>query len=251
MKELTIVNKNGHLVTDSREVAEMVNKRHADLLESIKTYIKYLTNGKFRSLDFFIESEYVDNKGETRPCFLLTRKGCDMVANKTNGEKGVLFTATYVSRFEEMEEKIKSNENYSDPKFLNTMQAVKFIADDLKVNEASRINMYSIACKSVGVDSSFLPNYTDGKVLKSAKDLLKQFNINISSIAFNKVLLEKGFLEEKERASKSKGTKKFKSITEKGLEYGENHKSRNNILETQPLWYEERFSELLSLTINN
>lgn len=251
MKELTIVSKNGQLVTDSREVAEMIETQHKDLLEKIRSYIQYLISGEFRPSDFFIESTYVDSKNREKPCFLLTKKGCDMVANKTTGEKGVLFTAAYVSRFEEMEEQIKNNENYSNPIFFNTMQAVKFIADDLKVNEASRINMYSIACKSVGVDSSFLPNYTDGKVLKSAKDLLKQFNINISSIAFNKVLLEKGFIEEKERTSKSKGTKKFKSITEKGLEYGENHKSRNNILETQPLWYEERFNELLSLTINN
>lgn len=103
MSNLKVINKDGQLVTDSREVAEMVGKRHGDLLESIRGYIKHLTNGKFRSLDFFIESEYVDSKGENQPCYLLTRKGCDMVANKMTGEKGVLFTAAYVTKFEEME----------------------------------------------------------------------------------------------------------------------------------------------------
>ena len=108
MNELTVINHNGQFVIDSREVAEMVNKRHSDLLESIEGYIKHLTNGNFRSLDFFIPSTYKDAKGETRPCYLLTRKGCDMVANKMTGEKGVLFTAAYVTKFEEMERTIKT-----------------------------------------------------------------------------------------------------------------------------------------------
>ena len=44
-------------------------------------------------IDFFIESSYLDNKGQSRPNFLITKKGCDMIANKTTGKKGVLFTA--------------------------------------------------------------------------------------------------------------------------------------------------------------
>ncbi|MCP1306449.1 Rha family transcriptional regulator [Paenibacillus tyrfis] len=108
MKKLKVINREGVLLTDSREVAEMTNVRHADLLEKINGYVKHLTNGNFRSLDFFIESNYQDGKGETRPCFLLTRKGCDMVANKMTGEKGVQFTAAYVTQFEEMEQKLKN-----------------------------------------------------------------------------------------------------------------------------------------------
>lgn len=103
MNQLQIINQNGQLLVDSRDVAEMVGVRHSDLLEKINGYIQYLLNGKFRSTDFFIESNYYDNLNRTKPCFLLTRKGCDMVANKMTGEKGVLFTAAYVTKFEEME----------------------------------------------------------------------------------------------------------------------------------------------------
>lgn len=106
MDRLKVINQNGQLLVDSREVAEMISIRHADLLEKIGGYVQHLTNGNFRSLDFFIESTYVDGKGESRPCFLLTRKGCDMVANKMTGEKGVLFTAAYVTQFEEMERQL-------------------------------------------------------------------------------------------------------------------------------------------------
>ena len=106
MKELSIINHNGIKVVDSREVAQSVEIRHADLLEKLNTYSDFLANGKFRSLDFFVPSVYVDAQGKTRPCYLLTKKGCDMVANKMTGEKGVLFTAAYVTAFEKMRESL-------------------------------------------------------------------------------------------------------------------------------------------------
>jgi phage regulator Rha-like protein len=56
MNELTIINYNGRPTIDSRDVAEMVNMRHSDLLEKINGYVQILLNGKFRSVDFFIES---------------------------------------------------------------------------------------------------------------------------------------------------------------------------------------------------
>lgn len=103
---LTVFEHESVNVVDSREVAEMTSIRHSDLLEKIGGYEKHLTNGKFRSLDFFIPSTYIDGKGEERPCYLLTKKGCDMVANKMTGQKGVLFTAAYVTAFEQMQRRI-------------------------------------------------------------------------------------------------------------------------------------------------
>ena len=91
---------------NSREVAEMVGKEHKKVLRDIKKYADILNGANFGLVDFFIESTYVDAKGETRPCYEITRKGCDMVANKMTGEKGVLFTAAYVTKFEEMEKEI-------------------------------------------------------------------------------------------------------------------------------------------------
>lgn len=74
MNNLKVIEINGIKGIDSREAADMVGKRHSDLLESIKGYVQYLTNGNFRSLDFFVESTYEDAKSEIRPCYLLTKK---------------------------------------------------------------------------------------------------------------------------------------------------------------------------------
>lgn len=107
--QLQIINQNGQLLVDSRDVAEMISVRHSDLLEKIDGYVRHLLNGNFRSADFFIESSYRDSTGRKLKCYLLTRKGCDMVANKLTGEKGVQFTAAYVTKFEEMEKQIEQN----------------------------------------------------------------------------------------------------------------------------------------------
>lgn len=102
MYELSVFQQGGVDVIDSRSVAEAIEKPHSDLMKSIRNYAEFLNAGDFSSVDFFIPSTYTDSKGEERPCYLLTKKGCDMVANKMTGEKGVLFTAAYVTAFEKM-----------------------------------------------------------------------------------------------------------------------------------------------------
>lgn len=93
---------NSQEVMDSRDVAKMINKTHAHLMRDIARYINdILTDPKLDSLDFFIESSYEDAKGEVRKCYLLTKQGCEFVANKLTGKKGTIFTATYVSLFNE------------------------------------------------------------------------------------------------------------------------------------------------------
>ena len=92
---------------DSREVAEMVDMEHKNLLSKIRKYVEILDGSKLSSPQFFVPSTYVNNQNKEQPCYLLTKKGCEMVANKLTGEKGVIFTAKYVNRFEEMEKQIK------------------------------------------------------------------------------------------------------------------------------------------------
>ena len=109
MNELTIIDRSGVDVVDSREVAEVIGKQHAHLMRDIKNYCDILdksSESKIGLADFFIPSTYIDSQDKERPCYLLTKKGCDMVANKMTGEKGVIFTAMYVSAFEKMRERI-------------------------------------------------------------------------------------------------------------------------------------------------
>lgn len=117
MNKLQIISKNGVEVVDSREVAEMIGKDHRHLIRDIRGYAKILgktTEPNFGLSDFFIESSYKDPTGRTLPCYLITKKGCDMVANKMTGEKGVLFTAAYVTAFEEMHKCLTVQSQFSN-----------------------------------------------------------------------------------------------------------------------------------------
>lgn len=109
MNELQLINKNGVFYVDSRQVSEWISKDHAMLMRDIRKYVNVLTNANLQALDFFVKVTYTDNKGEVRPCYLLTKKGCHMVANKMTGDKGILFTAEYVTRFDEMENRLKGD----------------------------------------------------------------------------------------------------------------------------------------------
>lgn len=107
MSQLNIVNNQGKLLADSRDIATMIGKRHDNLVRDIEAYKDILDETSDLSSDqFFIESTYEAGTGKRYKHFLLTKLGCDMVANKMTGQKGVLFTATYVSRFAEMERKL-------------------------------------------------------------------------------------------------------------------------------------------------
>lgn len=91
-------------VITSLEVAQMVDKRHCDLMRDIKKYCEQLAESKIASGSFFTESTYLDANNQNRPCFLVTKKGCEFIAHKLTGQKGTEFTARYINRFHEMEE---------------------------------------------------------------------------------------------------------------------------------------------------
>ena len=98
----------------SREVAEMMEvKRHSNMLSKIDTIDLTLTNGKISTFDYWIKSTYKDLKGELRREYLVSKKGCELLAHKSTGEKGVLFTVKYMDRFEQMEKQINKPKNLS------------------------------------------------------------------------------------------------------------------------------------------
>lgn len=106
----------------SLEVAEMLGKRHDLLIREIegssdgKTVgiIPTLENAKFVVSKYFKPSTYKAGTREYK-CYEITKMGCHMLGNKLQGEKGILFTAKYVERFNEMEQKLKGRQSLTIP----------------------------------------------------------------------------------------------------------------------------------------
>lgn len=100
----------------SMEVAEMVEKTHANMLRDIKRYCKQMEQNnitgkiKIDVADFFRENTYKDEQGKERLCFDITKKGCEFIAHKLTGVKGTAFTAQYINRFHDMEQALKNTQ---------------------------------------------------------------------------------------------------------------------------------------------
>lgn len=97
----------------SREVAEMMEKRHDHLLRDIEKHtaiLEKVSEPNFGVADLWILSSYLDAQGKERKEYQVTKKGCEFIAHKTTGEKGDLFTIRYMNKFEEMEQYIKEQQ---------------------------------------------------------------------------------------------------------------------------------------------
>lgn len=93
----------GNKYITSLEVAEMIEKEHSKLLRDLRRYVEQFNEAQIGLVDFFQESTYKDAKGEIRPCYRITKKGCEFIAHKLTGVKGTEFTARYINRFHDME----------------------------------------------------------------------------------------------------------------------------------------------------
>lgn len=230
----------------SLEVAEMVEKQHNELLKDIRRYAKQLNEGEIPHVEFFKESSYVDEKGQARPCFDVSRKGCEYIANKLTGVKGAVFTAKFINRFHDMEDYIKQNDSGLLISFKEQVQSLEVVAEMLRMNEASKLLMLENFYKQYNIPTEFIPKYehNGSRQMKALSTLLKENGCGLSAVKFNQKLIEGGYLEERERPSSKGGTKKFKALTKNGLRYGENAVNPHNQKEVQPLYYSDTFMEL-------
>ncbi|WP_455794665.1 Rha family transcriptional regulator [Clostridium butyricum] len=111
----------------SREVAEMMEVRHKNLLQKIDGINQDLLGSKVSSVKYWVESTYKDLSGKPNREFQITKRGCEFLAHKTTGTKGNLFTDKYMDRFEQMENVIQN----SLPIGLETMQGMAFLSENM------------------------------------------------------------------------------------------------------------------------
>lgn len=186
---MQLIDRNGTFVVDSREVAEMIGKRHDNLMRDIDGYVEILkksTASNLRASVFFIGGSYQDSKGEIRRKYDLTRKGCDMVANKMSGEKGVLFTATYVTKFEEMEMITQFRVPQSMP------EALRLAADLADKNETLRLENEhkEMIITELQPKARYVDQILKSKGTVTATQIAKDYGM--TAPALNKILHDEG-----------------------------------------------------------
>lgn len=149
MNNLVVIEKDGILVIDSREVAKVLEMRHGNLVRDIENYVESLENSENSKLSsdvFFIESTYtVAGNNKEYKNYLLTKKGCELVAHKRTGKDGIIFTALYIEKFHAMEESLKKPVTIEDLIIMQAQEVkkIKEKVDDLEFRVDNKITLDS------------------------------------------------------------------------------------------------------------
>ena len=110
MRDIQLFDFEGQEVIDSRGVAAMIDKRHDHLVRDIDNYISDIEENPDLGApnNLFIPSTYKTKQNKTARNYLLTKQGCEFVANKLTGKKGNQFTAQYVTLFNQMKKQVNN-----------------------------------------------------------------------------------------------------------------------------------------------
>lgn len=190
MNDLVISEIANECVLDSRKVADMIGKTHAHLCRDIDGYIAVMSqNPKLDSDKFFIKQTYTAGTGKQYKRYDITKMGCEMVANKLTGQKGIMFTAKYVELFNKMAEQIieERTDSYmiTDP----VKRAKKWIEEETERQKLRAENKVMLP------KAQFYDTVANTESLFSMADVAKTLDMGIGRNKLFAFLRDKGILD--------------------------------------------------------
>ena len=240
MNDLNVVSHKLGESMSSLEIAEVTGKEHKNVMRDIQNLLSQGVD----KLNFERIS-YKDSMNRVRDAYQLTYKGVLILASGYNP----VLREKIINRWEELETGKAEPKFYqqspSQTKLSDKIQAANFLADFLNLNGASKLAIAKSIADPLGLPT---PDYVmDEKTVHAAKDLLATHNVKMSSAEFNKILVSKGIVERMTRPGKGGKTHSWVVIPEKYEKFGQNARNPHAQNQTQALWYDNKFSELLAL----
>lgn len=194
MNDLVIM-KSKQALTTSLKVAEKFKKNHKDVMKSIRN----LTAQNCAVKNMFVESTYVNSRGQEQPMYYMNRDGFTLLAMGFTGKEAVKFKLEYIEAFNKMENFIREQELPRTPeeKLALTMEAAihldkrvskieKTVADikeKAEVDEGQRYQLLQARKAKVisacgGTDSNYYIEKKAKKVFSEfSRDFKKEFKI--------------------------------------------------------------------------
>ena len=103
-KEIVTTTRDGKMTVSSRKVAEVFGKRHSHVLDSVRATLDSIgTSGP--QPDFRLGS-YLDEQGQERPEYHLTRDGFSLLAMGFTGPEAMKWKLSFLSAFNLMESEL-------------------------------------------------------------------------------------------------------------------------------------------------
>ena len=175
MEELVIMHDQ-QAVTTSLKVAEVFEKEHRNVMQSIKN----LTAENSATRKMFVEDSYLNSRNQSFPMFYMDRDGFTLLAMGFTGSKAMEFKLKYIEAFNRMEQALKEQQATPFKLPQNYHEALLQLAEQVEINEANK--------PKVDYYDEFLSN----KGLITTTLIAKQYGM--SAIELNKFLHAKGVI---------------------------------------------------------
>ena len=191
----TLVVRNNNTGVDvkrisSREVAEMMEVTHKNLLRKIGDINKVFGSSKLSHEKYWIEGTF-ENRGKQYKEYLVSKEGCEFLAHKSTGEKGILFTHRYMERFKEMEQQIEQQ-------MVSVEQITQMINEAVKTAVAPLIDRIEKLTAPKEAPKTRTANF---RTLPTVTKIAKPFGMTGTDA--NKILEENGIIR---RSDNGKGS---------------------------------------------
>lgn len=236
----------------SIEIAEEAGRNHKDVMRSIRemeSAWEKVNGRKFALVD------YIDKKGESRPCYQFNYEEFMYVISKFDD----ITRAKLVTRWAKVEtgQETPMYQRAKQPQPAISLKEhieafgawVQMTDNVLKLDDYSKFLMIKTEGERLSLPIPPAPK-SDGPV-DSVTNLLKSNNVMngkkpMSAVSFNKVLIERGYMRDIPRINSKGKEDSYKNLTDKGLQYGINRWNENSTSPvTQPYFYIDKFSDLL------
>ena len=248
--QVEVFEYNGEVLFNPKDVAKCLDIKNVNdnISRMNKNQVRKLTNKDISKVGYS-DFRKLHNTGEN----FLTEAGVYKLIFKSHKEAAERFQ-DWVT--DEVLPSIRKTGTYSTKdKYISEidiakaeLSLVEVTAKLLNLNDSSKLALATNIYENHNIPTNLLPQYTKSKDrILPVSDLLKKNYINMSAIAFNKLLIEKGILKECTRKTSSGGNKKFKMLVD--TEWGENLVNPKCPKETQTMYYQDKFCELLKIVL--
>lgn len=172
------------ITTTSLKVAEVFEKRHADVLRAIQTLD---CSEEFSQRNFAL-TEYTDVQGKKRPAFNLTRDGFSFLVMGFTGERAAYWKERFIEAFNQMADKLRQPIAPAIPQTLP--EALRLAAD-----EHERANKAEAALSEAKPKIAALNRIGAAQGHLCLRDAAK--TLKMAPLAFNRFLSEQGWIYKK------------------------------------------------------
>ena len=250
MKDLIKVtqNENGELLVSARNLYKglEITDRFSRWFERMCEY-GFVENEDYTG----VKSSTVVNNGAIKELqdYILKIDMAKEISMIQRNEKGKQVRKYFIETEKKLKEVTTKDKYISEIDVAKAeLSLVEVTAKLLNLNNSSKLTLATNVYKNHDIPTNLLPQYTSSKDrILPISDLLKKNYINMSAIAFNKLLVEKGILKECTRKSSKGKEKKFKMLV--NTEWGENLINPKSPKETQPMYFESKFCDLLKIVL--